>query len=253
LKEKNEFILNPSDVQRSLTKKTKMIVLCSPHNPTGAVLDLNTAQELTEICINNNLLVISDEIYEKITYDNTSHISIGSLPGMKDKTITINGFSKAYAMDGWRLGYVAGEKKLIQPILKVHQHNTNCVNTFSQYGAIEAYEGSQESVGLMVSEFNKRRIFLVDKLNEIKGVNCVMPQGAFYVFPSFNGYDLSSKEMATYLLREAKVACIPGDSFGFIGEGHIRMSYATDYESIETGLCEIRKALSKLEYFGKQK
>lgn len=250
LRTEHDFVLDPADIASRITKNTKMLVLCSPHNPTGAVLDENTLQELADLCIENDLLVVSDEIYEKMVYDGTKHISIGSLPGMEERTITINGFSKAYAMDGWRLGYAAGTKPLIQAILKVHQYNTTCATTFTQYGAVEAYRGSQDAVEQMVAEFDRRRTFLVEQLNDIPGVTCVVPRGSFYTFPAFHGYGMNSQEMATYLLREAHIACVPGHAFGGVGEGHIRMAYSTDFESIQLGVERMREALSKLPVRG---
>jgi aspartate/methionine/tyrosine aminotransferase len=246
LRPEKKFVLDPEDVALRITPRTKMLILCSPHNPTGAVLDLATLEALAELCAEHDLLVLSDEIYEKIIYDSVEHISIGSLPGMFERAITVNGFSKAYAMDGWRLGYAAGAKSLIQPILKAHQYTTTCANTFAQFGAVAAYRGSQEQVARMVREFERRRRFLVQALNDIPGVSCVTPHGAFYTFPTFQGYDLDSVELATYLLREAHIACVPGTAFGASGEGHVRMAYSTDYDSIEAGIWRMRAALARL-------
>jgi aminotransferase len=246
LRPERDFVLDPDDIAARITGKTKMLVLCSPHNPTGAVMDEETVRALADLCIQHDLLVLSDEIYEKMVYDGARHISIGSLPGMSERTITINGFSKAYAMDGWRLGYAAGAKSLIQPILKVHQYTTTCANTFAQFGAVEAYRGPQDAVAEMVAEFDRRRTFLVEQLNEIPGVSCVVPRGSFYTFPTFHGYGMDSQEMATYLLREAHIACVPGSAFGTAGEGHIRLAYSTDFESIELGLDRMREVLAKL-------
>jgi len=246
LKSRNDFIIDPQDVKALITNKTKFLILCSPHNPTGAVIDSSTIQELANICIDENLLVLSDEIYEKLIYDDAQHLSIGSLPNMEERTITINGFSKAYAMDGWRLGYAAGSESLTKYIHKVHQYVTTCASTFNQYGAAEAYRGSQNKLNHMINEFNTRREFLIKEFSRIEGISCNTPLGSFYIFPKFHGYDLSSYEMALYLLHEANVACVPGQSFGINGKGHIRFSYATDFESIQTGMKSIRKALKKL-------
>ena len=246
LRMEKDFVLDPEDVVERITPRTKMLVLCSPQNPTGAVLDGATLEALAELCTKHNLLVLSDEIYEKLVYDGAKHLSIGSLPGMFERTITINGFSKAYAMDGWRLGYAAGDESLIQPILKVHQYTTTCANTFAQLGAVAAYRGPQGRVTEMVQEFDRRRRFLVESLNDIPGVSCVTPKGAFYAFPAFDGYDLDSQAMATYLLREARIACVPGSAFGASGEGHIRMAYSTDYDSIAAGMVRMRTALANL-------
>lgn len=247
LRAENNFELDPDDVAARITENTKMLVLCSPHNPTGAVLNEETMQALAQLCIENDLLVVSDEIYEKMLYDGAQHISIGSLPGMAERTITINGFSKAYAMDGWRIGYAAGPKPLIQSILKVHQYNTTCATTFAQYGAVEAYRGPQTAVDEMVEEFDRRRKYLVSQLNDIPGVSCVVPRGSFYTFPSFHGYGMNSQEIATFLLREAHIACVPGHAFGDVGEGFVRMAYSTDFESIQIGVERMRKVLAGLQ------
>src|SRR5699024_6980784 len=246
LKAENDFIINPQDVRGLITKKTKFLILCSPHNPTGAVIDTSTIQELANVCTDEDLLVLSDEIYEKLIYDNAQHTSIGSLPNMAERTITVNGFSKAYAMDGWRLGYAAGPALLTQHIHKVHQYVTTCVTTFNQYGAVEAYKGPQSDLNRMIDEFDARRKFLIREFSRIEGVSCNIPLGSFYIFPKFHGFGLKSHEMASYLLHEAHVACVPGQSFGKAGEKHIRFSYATDFNSIKIGMENIQEALEKL-------
>ncbi|WP_028403102.1 pyridoxal phosphate-dependent aminotransferase [Ectobacillus panaciterrae] len=247
LHEDKDFLLDPEEVASRITSKTKMLILCSPHNPTGAVLPESYLKELAALAIKHDLLVLSDEIYEKIIYDEAKHISIASLPGMFERTVTVNGFSKAYAMDGWRLGYVAGPPSLIQPILKVHQYNTTSATSFAQYGAVAAYNGSQEPVEDMVKEFDRRRRLLVEALNQIPGVHCVLPKGAFYVFPSFKGFGRSSKDLATYLLREARIACVPGSAFGEVGEGHIRMAFSTDYNDIEAAIGRLNESLMQIK------
>ncbi|MEH7415753.1 pyridoxal phosphate-dependent aminotransferase [Neobacillus drentensis] len=246
LHEKKDFILDPNDVRDRITDRTKMIILNSPHNPTGTVLDGQVLRELAEISITNHLLVLSDEIYEKIIYDNEKHISIASLPGMFERTITINGFSKSYSMDGWRLGYEAGPSALIQPIMKVHQYNTTSATSFAQYGAVEAYNGTQEPVADMVKEFNHRRQLLVNRLLEIPNVSCVIPKGAFYVFPSFKHLGISSKELAMYLLKEAQIACVPGSAFGKNGEGYLRLAYSTDTKQINQAMDRLTELLKKI-------
>lgn len=246
LLEEEGFLLNPNDVRDQITNKTKMIILNSPHNPTGSVLPEAHIKELAQMAIENDLLVLSDEIYEKLVYNEAKHISIASLPDMFERTVTINGFSKAYAMDGWRLGYAAGPSALIQPILKMHQYNTTSATSFAQYGAVEAYRGSQKPVEEMVKEFDKRREYIVRRLKEIPNVHCVVPNGAFYVFPSFKGLNMSSKELAKILLREAHIACVPGSAFGKFGEGFLRMAYSTDYNQITGAMDRLAEAMEKI-------
>ncbi|WP_169891253.1 pyridoxal phosphate-dependent aminotransferase [Litchfieldia alkalitelluris] len=250
LHETEGFILRPNDVRDKLNQRTKMIILNSPHNPTGSVLPEKILKEIAEIAIEANLLVLSDEIYEKLIYGEVKHVSIASLPGMFERTVIINGFSKAYAMDGWRLGYAAGPEELIQPILKVHQYNTSSATSFAQYGAVAAYIGSQEPVYEMVKEFDNRRQLLINRLLEMENVSCVVPEGAFYVFPSFKEVGMSSKELATFLLREAQIACVPGSAFGQYGEGYIRMAYSTDYEQINQAMDRLDLALKQLRVKG---
>lgn len=246
LLEENEFILNPNDVSDRITEKTKMILINTPHNPTGAVLPESYLKELADIAIKHDLLVVADEIYEKLIYDGEKHISIATLPGMFERTITINGFAKAYAMDGWRLGYAAGPAALIQPILKMHQYNTSSATSFAQFGGTAAYRGTQAPVEEMVKAFDERRKLLVRRLNEIPGVNCVVPKGAFYAFPSFKELGIPSKELATILLREAQIACVPGSAFGNHGEGYIRMAYSTSYEKIEQAMDRMGVVMKKI-------
>jgi len=247
LRQERDFVPDPEDVAARITPRTKMLLLCSPHNPTGAVLSPEVTRALADLSTEHDLLVLSDEIYEKMVYDGARHVSIGGLPGMFGHTVTINGFSKAYAMDGWRLGYAAGDESLIKPVRKVHQYITACANTFAQFGAAEAYGGPQECVAEMVRELDRRRRFLVRALNEIPGVSCATPRGAFYAFPAFHGYDLNSYAMATYLLREARIACVPGSDFGIGGEGRLRLAYSTGYQDIAEGMARMREALAKLE------
>jgi aspartate/methionine/tyrosine aminotransferase len=223
-----------------------MLVLCSPHNPTGAVLETKTVQALAGLCLEHELLVLSDEIYDKMLYDGAKHTSIASLSSMSERTVTINGFSKAYAMDGWRLGYAAGHRGLVRHMLKAHQHATTCANTFAQFGAAAAYRGPQECVAEMVGEFDRRRRFLIEALNSLPGVTCATPRGAFYAFLAFRGYEMDSRAMAAYLLQEARVACVPGTAFGVGGEGFVRFAYSTDYQSIVAGTERVRVALGEL-------
>lgn len=247
LYEVNNFELSPVDVEGKMTDKTKMLILNSPHNPTGAVLPEEKLQDLAKIAIKHDLLVLSDEIYEKIMYEDAKHISIATLPNMFERTVTVNGFAKAYAMDGWRLGYAAGPASLIKPILKVHQYNTSSATTFAQFGGEAAYNGEQNFVDNMVQAFHERRNLLVSRLNQIPGVTCVEPKGAFYVFANFKEFGVSSVELAKILLKEAHIACVPGSAFGEFGEGYIRMAYSTSYEELEQAMDRLVPVLAKLE------
>lgn len=246
LREENKFQIDPSDLERAITPKAKMIVVNSPHNPTGAMLGVETLEAIAQIAIENDLLVLSDEIYEKIIYDGVQHHSMASLPGMADRTLTVNGFSKAYSMTGWRLGYVAARKNLIDSLIRVHQYSVTCATSFAQRGAVAAYRGSQDNVRDMVSEFGRRRKFLVEALEGIEGVSCVRPEGAFYVFPSVRGLGVSDEKLANYLLQEANVALVPGSAFGEYGQGYVRLSYANSYRNIEMAMERIEKALRNL-------
>jgi aminotransferase len=246
LREENKFQIDPSDLQRAITPKTKMIVINSPHNPTGAMLGEESLQAIARIAIEHDLLVISDEIYEKITYDEARHCSIASLPDMADRTLTVNGFSKAYSMTGWRLGYVAAPRKLIDSLIRVHQYSATCATSFAQKGAVAAYRASQACVQEMVNEFDRRRRFLVEALEQIQGVSCICPQGAFYVFPSVKALGISDEKLADYLLREANVALVPGSAFGEYGRGYLRLSYANSYSNIQEAVDKIEQALRRL-------
>ena len=240
------FQPDPSAVAAQVSERTKILVLISPHNPTGVSFTAEALEGLARIAVENDLLVISDEIYEKLVYGDTRHRSIATLPGMAERTIVINGFSKAYAMDGWRIGYAAGPERLIRPMLKVHQYTTNCVTTFVQRAAVAAYDGDQESVRTMREELDRRRRMLVARLREMPGVSVVEPSGAFYAFPRFDGMAQTSVDLAALLLREAHIACVPGSAFGSRVDRHLRFSYATTYDSIERGMDRLRDALLRL-------
>jgi aminotransferase len=246
LREEAGFQLDPDAVERMITPKTKILVVITPQNPTGAVVGKEVLQRLAEIAQRRDILVLSDEIYEKIIYDGAAHHSLASFPGMADRTITVNGFSKAYAMDGWRLGYAAGSKELIKPILKVHMSAMSCPNTFIQMGAVAAYQGPQDSVSHMVAEFDRRRTMMLAAMAEMPGVKVARPQGAFYLFPNLRAFGMNSLDMAGYLLREAGIACVPGSAFGEQGEGHVRLAYSDTYENLAAGMEAMKAALAKL-------
>ncbi len=247
LREELDFQIDPDELERLITPHTKMLVVITPHNPTGTVLAKETLQALADVAIRHNLLVVSDEIYEKLIYDGTQHHSIAGFPGMWERTLTLNGFSKAYAMDGWRLGYIAAPRTFIQPILKVQMYGIANVTSFAQYGAIAAYRGPQDCVAQMVAEFDRRRRMMWEKLAAIPGLKVRRPQGAFYFFPNIKAFGLSSLDMAAYLMREAALATVPGSAFGRWGEGYLRMAYSDSYENLAEAMELLKEALAKLQ------
>lgn len=242
--EENNWIVEPKDVLKAITSKTKMILINSPCNPTGAVYPKEVLEEIARYAIKYDLLVVSDEIYEKVTYQKDSHFSIGSVKGMENRTITINGFSKAYAMTGWRMGYVAANKELITNMLKVHQYSVTCIPTFTQFGAAAAYEEfekSEQSVREMTEAYKKRRDIVYEGLNDIEGITISLPEGAFYAFPNISKFNLSSVEFAEKLLNDVGVATVPGTVFSPVGEGFIRISYATSEENLKDAMKRIKQ------------
>ncbi len=239
--EKNGWQVDPVVLEQAITPKTKMVVINTPNNPTGAVYSGNFLQTVADLAIKYNLLVVADEIYEKIIYPGSTHISIATLPGMSNRTITINGYSKAYSMTGWRLAYVVAVKELIMPMLKVHQYTTTCAPTFVQAGAIAATSESQDCVRKMVAEFARRRALVCKGLSEIPGFSCHSPQGAFYAFVNIKSFRMSSTEFVGRVLNDTGVALVPGTAFGEIGEGFARISYANTYENIGEALKRLSK------------
>ena len=242
LLEKDGFRLDADAVMSRITDRSRVIIINSPNNPTGAVFSYDDLLKLSKLVIERDLIVISDEVYEKIVYDGTRHFSIATFPGMRERTISVNSFSKTYAMTGFRVGYALGPADLINPMARVHQYSVACVDGPSQYAAVAALEGSQDCVGAMVAEFDKRRKFMYKRMNEIKGFSCALPKGAFYVFINMRQFKASSASFADYLIREGKVATISGSAFGEYGEGFLRLSYATAYEKIAEAMNRIEKA-----------
>ncbi|APH39414.1 pyridoxal phosphate-dependent aminotransferase [Methanohalophilus halophilus] len=230
----------PYDIGDHITDKTRLIVVNSPCNPTGGVFGKDKLKEIADLAIDHNLLVLSDEIYEKILYDE-KHYSIGAIEGMQDRTITVNGFSKSYAMTGWRLGYVAANENFLHDFQKIQSHSVSSATTFAQYGAIEALEGDQQPVEDMVAEFRQRRDILVDGLNDI-GIHCSRPKGAFYAFADVSEYG-NGEEIAEKLLSDAHVAATPGSAFGPSGNNFVRLSYAISQERIREALERIENCL----------
>lgn len=243
-REENNWIVDPQDVQAAITERTRMLVINTPSNPTGAIIPQDVLLALGEIATKHNLLILADEIYEKIIYGDNRHVSIASLPGLDEHVITVNGYSKAYAMTGWRLAYVVAKPELIMPMLKVHQYTTTCAPTFAQFGAIAATTKSQDCVTDMVLEFQRRRDLVVNGLGKIPGITCVSPQGAFYAFPNISSFGLTSREFTDTVLQKTAVAMVPGTAFGACGEGYVRLSYANSYENIVEALERLQTVLS---------
>ncbi len=239
------FKIQATGIKAAITPRTKMLILSSPSNPTGAVVDEQDLQQIARVAREHNLLVLSDEIYEKIIYD-AKHVSLASLPGMRERTIVVNGFSKAFSMTGWRLGYAAAPRELAAPMLRAHQYIVTSAVSFAQAGAVAALLGPQDCVAEMTAEFRRRRDLLIPSLNAIAGVSCVWPSGAFYAFPNVRSFGLSSEELTWHLLREAKVAVVPGSVFGPGGEGHLRISFANSYENIKKALERLAEVLGKM-------
>ena len=246
LKEENGYQLDLDEIKSKITDRTRAIVIVTPNNPTGGVLSRETLEGLAEIAIENDLLVISDEVYERLIYDGEKHVSIASLPGMKERTFTMNGMSKAYSMTGWRLGYVAAPEEYIAVINKFHQHNTTCAVSFGQAAAVVALRDEGGEVSEMVREYQRRRDYAVKAINEIDGLSCLKPKGAFYIFINCKSLGMKSAELADFLLENAKIALVPGDVFGPGGEGYLRMSFANSYENIVEGCKRLSEAVASL-------
>ena len=244
LKAENQFKLTRQELIDSITDKTKILILAFPNNPTGAIMTKEELEELVPVIIEHDLYVISDEIYSELTYDN-KHCSIASLPGMKERTVTINGFSKAFAMTGWRLGYACAPKEIMKQMIKLHQFAIMCAPTNSQFAAVEALRNCDDDVDRMVEAYNQRRRFLLNSFKEM-GIDCFEPFGAFYVFPSIARFGMTSEEFANRLLREQKLAVVPGTAFGECGEGFVRISYAYSIENLKQGMDRIRKFIESL-------
>ena len=234
LKAENEFRLTKQELLDAITDKTKLLVLPFPNNPTGAIMEKEDLEAIAEVIIEKDIFVLSDEIYSELSYKG-DHVSIASLPGMKERTILINGFSKAYAMTGWRLGYACGPKEIIEQMLKIHQFAIMCAPTTSQYAAVEAMRNGDEDVAKMREAYNQRRRYLMHAFKEM-GLECFEPYGAFYVFPCIKEFGMTSEEFATRFLEEEKVAVVPGTAFGDCGEGFLRISYAYSLDNLKIAL-----------------
>ena len=244
LKEENEFRLTAQELRDAITDKTKILILPFPNNPTGAIMEQKDLEEIAEIIREKDLFVISDEIYAELSYKG-KHVSIVSIPGMQERTVLINGFSKAYAMTGWRLGYACAPAVIMEQMVKIHQFAIMCAPTTSQYAAVEALRNGDEDVAMMRESYNQRRRFLMNACKEM-GLQCFEPYGAFYVFPCIKEFGMTSEEFAERLLREEKVAVVPGTAFGNCGEGFLRISYAYSLENLKTAMDKIGHFISRL-------
>ena len=245
LKAENQFKLTAKQLEEAITERTKVVIIAFPNNPTGAVMSREDLIPIVEVLKDKDIVVISDEIYSELSYD-TEHVSIASFEEMRDKTLVINGFSKSFAMTGWRLGYACGDSMLIQNMKKIHQYGIMCAPTTAQYAAIEGLKNGQESVNKMVREYNRRRRVLVDGFRKL-GLDCFEPKGAFYVFPSIQSTGLSSEDFCEKLLINQKVLVIPGNAFGESGEGFVRACYASSMENIVESLKRIEKFLLEIK------
>jgi len=237
----DDFVLRIADLEKAVTSRTRVLLLNFPTNPTGAVMPPEELQKIAAFAVKHDLVVLTDEIYSELTYDDLTHHSIAALPGMKERTLFLHGFSKAFAMTGWRIGFACGPNDIIEAMMKIHQYSIMCASTMAQEAAIEALERGQRSMERMREEYRLRRNYIVSALNEV-GIPCHLPKGAFYVFPDIRGTGRTSKEFSLQLLEKKKVAVVPGGAFGASGEGYIRCSYAT-------GLGQIKIAVERIGEF----
>ena len=244
LKAENEFRLTPEELLEHITDKTKILVLPYPNNPTGAIMERADLEKIAEIVMEKDIFVLSDEIYSELS-DKGDHVTIASIPGMKERTILINGFSKAYAMTGWRLGYACGPREIIEQMTKIHQFAIMCAPTTSQYAAVEAMRNGDTDVATMREAYDQRRRYLVNAFKEM-GLECFEPYGAFYIFPCIKEFGMTSEEFAERFLMEEKVAVVPGTAFGDSGEGFLRISYAYSLQNLKAALARLERFVEKL-------
>ena len=248
LKAENEFRLTAQELEDAITEKTKILILPFPNNPTGAIMERKDLEAVAEVVLKHDLYVLSDEIYGELTYKG-EHVSIVCIPGMRERTILINGFSKAYAMTGWRLGYACGPANIIQQMTKIHQFAIMCAPTTSQYAAVDALKNGDGDIAEMRSAYNQRRRYLLDAFRRM-GLECFEPYGAFYVFPCIKEFGMTSDEFATKFLEEEKVAVVPGTAFGDSGEGFLRISYAYSLENLKVAIGRLERFVAKLRSLG---
>ena len=247
LSESNAFQLDPADLEHRITKRTRMVLINSPHNPTGAVYSRQVIEGVADVVCRHGLLLLSDEIYDRIVFDGAKPVSPGTFERIADQTLTVNGFSKAYSMTGWRLGYVVANPALTNAMVRVHQYTTTCATSFAQAGGVAALNGPQDSVAAMVAEFDRRRRAIIAAFRDMPGASLVPPQGAFYAFPSFKSLGCTSAELTDRLLTQAGVAVVPGSTFGQYGEGHVRLAYSCSFEDVQRGMTALR------DYFAKRR
>jgi aspartate/methionine/tyrosine aminotransferase len=246
LREEHAFVPHVDDFRALITPRTKMLLVNSPHNPTGAVASAEALAALAQLAQEHDLFVLSDEIYAAMVYDAQRHVSIGSFTDMKARTVIVNGFSKKYSMTGWRLGWVAAPEALMSAMIRIHQYTTVCATTFAQWGAYAAVTGPQDEVNRMIAEFDRRRILVYNALRAMPGIRVMKPQGAFYIFPNITGTGKSAEELTQYLLDEAKIALVPGTVFGNYGAGYLRISYANSSDNLATAMHAMQRALEQL-------
>ena len=244
LKAENEFKLTAKEIEDACTDKTKILILPFPNNPTGSIMEKEELEKIAKVIIEKDLYVLSDEIYAELTYKG-KHVSITAIDGMKERTVLINGFSKSYAMTGWRLGYACAPQKILEQMLKIHQYAIMCAPTTSQYAAVEALKNGDKDVEEMIRSYNHRRRFLMNAFREM-GLECFEPFGAFYVFPCIKDFGMTSEAFATKFLMEEKVATVPGTAFGDSGEGFLRISYAYSLETLKTAMQKLNKFITRL-------
>lgn len=243
LKNENEFRLTKKELESAITDKTKAVLLNYPNNPTGAIMRKEDLEEIAEVILEHDLLVISDEIYSELTYTDTPHVSIASLPSMKERTIVINGFSKAFSMTGWRLGYVLADSPIMEQIKKIHQFVIMCAPTASQFAGLEAIRNGDKDILRMKEEYDRRRKYLLNEFSRL-GLPCFEPRGAFYIFPYIGGFHMTSEEFALSLLEKERLVVVPGTAFGESGEGFIRISYAYSLDSLKEAISRLERFLS---------
>jgi aspartate/methionine/tyrosine aminotransferase len=243
---KHGFQPQLGEFRRRVSARTRMMVINTPHNPTGVVFAREHLQHLADFAETHDLLVLSDEIYERMVYEGARHISPASFAGMQGRTLTINGFSKVFSMTGWRLGYIAAPAEMVSALIRVHQYTQVCAVSFCQWAGLAALNGPQDPIAMMIGEFGRRRAMVTQRLLQMPGVRLVRPQGAFYVFPDLSAYGLDGMKLADYLLEKASVAVVPGEAFGDNLEGHIRLSCANAFEKLEEGLTAMHRALESL-------
>ena len=244
--EESGFRMEPADIEQAITQHTRLMMVNSPSNPTGRVLERDDLQALAEIAQRHDIFVLSDEPYERLVYDGTEHTSLAGLPGMKERTMTVFTVSKTYAMTGFRLGYVVGPAKVIDVMHKMQEDIVSCIPAFVQQAGVAALDGPQDCVDTMVQEYDERRRLVVKALNQMDGISCLEPRGAFYAFPNVSALGRTSEEVALYLLERSRVVCVPGTAFGSGGEGHLRLSYSSSLEHLEEALKRIARGAQEL-------